>query len=324
MQNHEIVKLAQDVFDREIDALRVSREMLGKEVYEAAHTIMTCTGKIVTMGIGKSGLVARKIAATLSSTGTQAVYVHPVECLHGDMGMILPQDIVLLLSNSGESDEIRKLLVFLKTRKISIIAVTARQNSYLGRMANIVITYSVPREACPMGMAPMASTTVQMVIGDALASVLIKLHNFQPDNFAEFHPAGTLGKRLLLKVEHLMHSGEDNPLVKTGVLMKDALLTMTGKAMGAVVIINQDYKLLGILTDGDLRRAIQRFNDIMNIPVDKLMTQNPVSVHQCSLAIEALRLMEKRSSQISVLPVVDDLGNACGIIRLHDLVIAGL
>lgn len=320
----DVIKTAKCVFDREIAALQASRALLGESLTDAARAIMACKGKIITMGIGKSGLVARKIAATMSSTGTQAIFVHPVECMHGDMGMILPQDIVLLLSNSGESDEIRKLLLFLKTRKIQIIAVTARTNSHLGKTANIVITYSVPVEACPMGMAPMASTTVQMVIGDALASALIKLHNFKPDNFAEFHPAGTLGKRLLLKVEDLMHSGDNNPLVSNGILMKDALFTMTGKGMGAVIVVDNQSKIMGILTDGDLRRAIQHTSDILNVPIDKLMSVNPVSVHRASLAIDALRLMEKRSSQISVLPVVDDTGKACGIIRLHDLVIAGL
>jgi arabinose-5-phosphate isomerase len=324
MTERDIIQTVQDVFDRECEALQASRDVLGEGMTGAVRAMMACRGKIVTMGIGKSGLVARKIAATLSSTGTQAVFVHPVECLHGDMGMILPQDIILTLSNSGESDEIRKLMLFLKSRKIQVIGITACPESYLGHMADIVIAYRVPREACPMGMAPMASTTVQMVIGDALASALIKLRDFKPDNFAEFHPAGTLGKRLLLKIEDLMHTGDENPLVEMGTLMKDALLTMTGKAMGAVLVIDRDQKLMGIVTDGDLRRAIQQHPDILQLPVDQLMTRNPVCVHRTSPAIEALKLMEHRKSQIAVLPVVDDDRNACGIIRLHDLVIAGL
>ncbi len=324
MTEHDILQTVTEVFQRECEALTASRELLGQGMIDAVRAMMSCSGKIVTMGVGKSGLVARKIASTLSSTGTQAVFVHPVECLHGDMGMILPQDIILMLSNSGESDEVRKLMLFLRSRKIQVIAVTAHPQSYLGRMADVVIPYRVPREACPMGMAPMASTTVQMVIGDALASALIKLHDFKPDNFAEFHPAGTLGKQLLLKIEDLMHAGDDNPLVVTGTPMQEALVTMTGKTMGAILIVDHQHKLLGIFTDGDLRRAIQQHTDIMSIPVDELMTRNPVYVHKASLAIEALRLMERRKSQISVLPVVDDTGKACGIIRLHDLVIAGL
>ncbi|MBN1878549.1 KpsF/GutQ family sugar-phosphate isomerase [bacterium] len=324
MNRDEIIHDAQDVFDKETEAIRASRDVLDQDFVTAVEMIMGCRGKIVTMGIGKSGLVARKIASTLSSTGTQSVFVHPVECLHGDMGMIVPQDVILLLSNSGESDEIRRLLMFVRSRKIKVIAVTARRESHLGQSADAVIGFTVPREACPMGMAPMASTTVQMVIGDALAAALIKLHKFNSDNFAEFHPAGTLGKRLLLKVEDLMHSGDETPLVRSGTRMKDALITMTGKSMGAVLIVTPEHVLKGILTDGDLRRAIQTHPNILEITVDELMTKDPISVNRQDLAMDALRLMEERSSQIAVLPVIDDKRRACGIIRLHDLVIAGL
>lgn len=320
----EILTAARDVFSNEIQAVEATREILGDGFRNAVSEIMACRGKIVTMGIGKSGLVARKIAATFSSTGTQAMFVHPVECLHGDMGMICPEDLVMVLSKSGESDEIRKLTMFLRSRKIKIVAITARPASHLAQHADIVVPFSVPREACPMGMAPMASTTVQMVIGDALAAVLIKLHDFKPNDFAEFHPAGTLGKRLLLKVENLMHGGEDCPIVALGTPMKDAIVIMTGKAMGAVLIADSDQKLMGILTDGDLRRAITKHEDLLECTVDTLMTPNPISVGPREPAIDALKLMEHRNSQIAVLPVIEANRKICGIIRLHDLVIAGL
>lgn len=324
MNRDEILAAAGDVFDREIAAVAASKSMLDDGFVRAVEMLMSCTGKVVTMGIGKSGHVARKIAATLSSTGTQSVFVHPVECMHGDMGMIGPQDLILLLSNSGESDEIRKLMLFLRSRKLPVIAVTARRDSHLAQSADTIILYDIPQEACPMGMAPMASTTVQMIIGDALAAVLIRFHNFNPDNFAEFHPAGTLGKRLLLKVGDLMHTGAETPLVTIGTPMRDALVTMTGKAMGAVIIVSEDDRLAGIITDGDLRRAIPRYPNILEVAVENLMTRDPIRVNRLNPAIDALRLMERRSSQIAVLPVVDDSGRVCGIIRLHDLVIAGL
>jgi len=324
MNKHNIIKLAKEVFRREIETLNATKENLDNGFEDAIDLILGCSGKLVTMGIGKSGLVARKIAATLSSTGTQAVFVHPVECLHGDMGMILTEDVVLLLSKSGESDEIRKLITYLKSRKIRIIAITERPDSHLAQKAHVTIPFIVPNEACPMGMAPMASTTAQMVIGDALAAVLITLHDFKPDDFAEFHPAGTLGKRLLLKVSDMMHRDDECPIVKSGTSMKEALVVMTHKAMGAILIEDENGKLLGILTDGDLRRAIQNRGNLLELNVDELMTANPISINENSMAMDALRLMEQRKSQIDVLPVIDNSGSITGILRLHDLVLAGL
>ncbi len=324
MNKKEILESAVRVVDREMEAIEATRKLIGDGFHDAIRAIRSCRGKVVTMGIGKSGLIARKIAATFASTGTSSVFVHPVECLHGDMGVIDRKDIALILSKSGESDEIRKLMVFLKNRNIRIIAVSARPESHLGRTADILIPIEVPREACPMGMAPMASTTVQMIIGDALAAVMIKLHDFKPDDFAVFHPAGSLGKRLLLRVSDMMHADEETPLVTTGMLMREALVVMTEKAMGAILITDEKGRLLGILTDGDLRRAIQDHGDLLKIPVDDLMTQNPIAIRPDDKAMDALHLMEKRNSQINVLPVVDRDGKACGILRLHDLVLAGL
>ncbi len=324
MTESELIQIAQEVFDRESDALEATRAIIGQGFLQSVQAIYQSPGKVVTMGIGKSGLVARKIAATLASTGTSAVFVHPVECLHGDMGIINKDDMVIVLSTSGESDEIRKLLVFLKNRDIKVIAVTASPTSHLAQKSDIVIPFSVPREADPMGMAPMASTTVQMVIGDALAAALIKLNNFKAADFALFHPSGALGKRLILRVNDVMHANEELPIVREGTFMSHALVVMTEKAMGAVLIVDSEKKLKGLITDGDLRRALQSLGNILDLPVERLMTIHPISIKPSELALDALKRMEKRSSQISVLPVVDDENHVCGILRLHDLVLAGL
>lgn len=320
----EILQIARAVFDREIDALQSTRDILDDGFVNAVMLIAGSRGKIITMGVGKSGMIARKTAATLSSTGAPAVFVHPVECLHGDMGIIHPDDIAIVLSKSGESDEIRKLLLFLKNRGIRVIAVTERPQSHLGRNARCTIGMSVPHEACPMELAPMATSSVQMAIGDALAAVLIRMHDFKPSDFALFHPAGTLGKKLLLKVQDVMHSGTEIPAVTIGTIMRDVLPVMTEKAMGAVLIVDGDNLLEGIFTDGDLRRALQKYRDLMDMMVDGLMTAGPICAHPDDMAIDALHLMEKRPSQISVLPVVDQAGHAVGIVRLHDLILAGL
>ena len=324
MNNKEILTLAHDVFNKEVDAISQTKDLLGEDFIDAVRLISECNGKVITMGIGKSGVVGRKIAATLTSTGTNAIFVHPVECLHGDLGIIRPEDIVLILSKSGESDEIRRLFLYLKNLQVKIIGITSRKQSYLAKISDITLVMADVAEACPMGLAPMSSTTVQMVIGDALAAVIMQLRNFQPGDFALFHPAGSLGKQLLLKVEDVMHSGEENPVVVTGTLMRDALVTMTSKAMGAILIVDNQNRLIGILTDGDLRRAIQKHMNILELPVDQVMTKDPICVHALDMAIEALHLMEKRASQINVLPVLDQTGFLTGILRLHDLIISGL
>jgi arabinose-5-phosphate isomerase len=324
LSDNDILKIAQAVFDNEIQSIEASRKHLGDGFIKAAKSILHCNGKIVTMGIGKSGVVARKVAATLASTGTTSVFVHPVECLHGDMGIINATDIAIILSKSGESDEIRKIMLFLQNRGIQVIGVTERVDSHLGQTADIVIPMDIPSEACPMGLAPMASSTVQMIIGDALASVLIQMHDFKPEDFALFHPAGTLGKKLLLKVADLMHYGDENPVVQSQTNMREALVPMTEKAMGAILIVDTKTVLIGILTDGDLRRALQQHPRVMEMTVDEIMTRDPISVNSDQKAIDALHLMEKRPSQISVLPVVDVAGKPVGILRLHDLILAGL
>ncbi len=324
MKSDGIQRTIRTVFENEIKALRATLSVSKDGLAQAISLIRDSRGKVITMGIGKSGLIARKVAATFSSTGTPAVFVHPVECLHGDMGMISTRDVALVFSKSGESDEIRNLVMFLRNRKIRIIAVTERIKSYLGMKSDVIIPFSVPEEACPMGIVPMASTTAQLVLGDALAAVLIELNDFQLKDFAVFHPAGSIGKQLLLKVQDLMRDGEEAPVVDSGTSMKEALVVMTSKAMGALLVVDRENKLTGIITDGDLRRALQVSGNILELRVDDLMTCDPICCHPSDKALNALHLMEKRASQINVLPVIDDSGRAVGILRLHDLVIAGI
>ena len=324
ISKEEILETGRNAILSEIRSLSATRDLLSDGFVEAVQLIVRCTGRIVTMGIGKSGIVARKIASTFTSTGTSAVFVHPVECLHGDMGMIGSADIVIILSNSGESEEIRRLVMFLRNRKIPIIAITSRIESHLAQSAQIVLRIAVPSEASSLDLVPMASTTAQMAIGDAIASALVSLRKFTPDDFAMFHPGGPIGKRLLLKVADIMHSGDELPVVTAGTPVRESLIVMSEKSMGAVVIADISGKLLGILTDGDLRRAIQKHRNIFEMQIDHLMTVDPISTSPASPAIDALHLMENRSSQIGVLPVIDAERRILGIVRLHDLVMAGL
>lgn len=319
-----ILNTAIAVFDGEISALIDTRNVIGISFISAVEQLMLCRGKIIITGVGKSGLIARKIAATLSSTGSTAIFVHPVDCLHGDMGMIDIADVVVILSKSGESEEIRRLLTFLKNRNIKVIAVTARSDSFLAHSADIAIPFVAADEACPMGLAPMASTTAQLAVGDALAAALIRLKDFKPEDFAIFHPAGSIGKRLLLKVSDIMHVRDDIPVTTSRTCMREALVMMTEKPMGALLVATDDDTLLGIITEGDLRRGIQKYPDLLVRKVSDLMTPCPITVTPETMAIDALHLMENRNSQISVLPVMDRNSRIQGMIRLHDLVIAGL
>lgn len=319
----DILSIGREVFRSEKEALKATSDGLDDSFGKAVRKIVDCRGKIICTGIGKSGLIARKIAATLSSTGTPAIFLHPVESLHGDLGLVTEGDIAFILSNSGTSDELERLVPVLRGRKVEIIAVTGRPQSYLGKAASLVLTIHIKHEACPLGLAPMASTTAQLAMGDALAAALIRLRGFSSEDFAYSHPGGALGKRLTLKVADLMHGGADNPIVAAGTAMREALVVMTEKAMGAISIIRPDQVLAGIITDGDLRRALQKYDGILDMEVDQVMTPNPISLGPDFKAYEALRLMEDRPSQIYVLPVVDKDRKVIGILRLHDLVRAG-
>ena len=309
---------------RRFSALESLYARIGPEFERAVSCLNDIRGKVITTGLGKSGIVAGKISATFSSTGTPSIFIHPVEALHGDLGIIQRGDMGLFLSNSGETAEVLQFLQVFKRLGLKTVAIVGRSNSTLGRDCDICLDASVESEACPLNLAPTSSTTVAMVLGDALAGCLLTFKGFSSEDFSKLHPSGALGRRLLLRVWDIMHSGENLPLAMSGTSMRDVLITLTQKAMGAVLVVSPTGELLGIFTDGDLRRAVQEHENLLNLEIDSLMTRNPVVVHDSRMAAEALNLMENRPSQISVLPVLDSDGRVAGIIRLHDLVQAGL
>jgi arabinose-5-phosphate isomerase len=318
------VEFARQVIHKEIAALDRMMQGLGPVFDQAVELIIATKGKVIASGLGKSGIVAGKVAATLSSTGTPAVFLHPVEALHGDIGIAQSNDAGLLFSNSGETKEVLDLLQAFKRMGLKTIAVTGRPKSSLAGYADVVLDASVTEEACPLGLAPTSSVIVALSLGDALAASIMERRGFSEEDYSRLHPSGALGKKLLLKVSDVMHSGKDLPLVKSGTSMSQALLTLTSKAMGAVIVVSTSGTLAGIYTDGDLKRTIQEHKNFLKMKIDRLMTVNPTCIRDKALAAEALGLMENRPSQISVLPVVDDGKKAVGIVRLHDLVKAGL
>jgi len=313
-----------DVLAKEIRALEGVRDRLGDTFVQAVEVIAACTGKVVVCGVGKSGIIGRKLAATFSSTHTPAVFLHAAEALHGDLGLLFPEDVLILISKSGESDEITQLLPFIADIAPTIIEFTGEAESRVGSAAAVVLDCAVAEEADPLGLAPTSSAIASLALGDALAMAVAAHKELTPEAFARSHPAGALGRRLTVRVEHLMHSGAEHPVARPDTGMRDVIVEMTSKGMGAVNIVDADGALLGIITDGDLRRAIQRHEHILTLTAGDIMTADPISVGAGAMAIDALRTMEDRPIQIMVLPVVDPDGRAVGILRLHDIVKAGL
>lgn len=320
----EALEQGRAVLDAEIAALVRLREGLGEAFGRAVAMVAETTGKVVVCGVGKSGMAARKLAATLSSTGTAAVFLHAGEALHGDLGVLFPEDVLILISKSGESDEIVRLLPSVEQIGPKIIAFTGAGESRIAQAADVVLDCSVEREADSLNLAPTASAIAAQAMGDALAVVVSARKQLTPEQFALSHPGGALGRRLTVKVDHLMHSGDENPAVHPETHMREVVVEMTSKAMGAVNVVDRDGRLVGILTDGDLRRALQKHDNILQLTASELMTKNPIRVSVGTMAIDALRVMEDRPSQIMVLPVVDAEGKAVGILRVHDIVKAGL
>lgn len=297
-----------------------------EEVARAVELLAGCHGKVILTGVGKSGFIARKIGATLTSTGTRAVFLHPSDALHGDLGIIDAGDVVVLISNSGETDEVIAMLPYLRHRRVPLIAIVGNSRSTLARESDVALEASVDREVCPFNLAPTTSTTVALAIGDALAITLMQLKNLTPEDFALNHPAGRLGKRLTLKVADLMRSGDDNPTILPAASWLEVVTAITRGGLGAVNVVNGEGVLAGIITDGDLRRAIQKTkpDQLETLNAELFMTRNPVTITANELAYTALQLMENRPSQISVLPVVDSDRRSVGLVRLHDLVRSGL
>lgn len=324
-QNH--LTEIQQMLRIEADAIaQTANRLEANQVDRVVQMIASCKGKVVILGVGKSGIIGQKIAATMTSAGTAALYLHPSDALHGGLGIVQPDDAVIVLSNSGETDEIVGMLPYLKNRGVPIIAIVGNLNSTLARRADAVLDASVDQEACPLNLAPTTSTTVALAIGDALAMTVMKVKGLTPDDFAVNHPAGRLGKRLTLRVADLMHREGENPTIASGSSWVEVVRAISKGGLGAVCVVDAEGRLAGIITDGDLRRAIEKTNheSLAQLTGDDFMTRKPVVATPESLAIEALRLMEERPSQISVLPVVNEAQLCVGLIRLHDIVRSGL
>ncbi len=288
---------------------------------QVCDLLLQCKGRIIITGMGKSGHIARKIAATLSSTGSPAFYIHPAEASHGDLGMITPLDVVIAISYSGASDEIINLIPTINRIQCPLISITGNAESILAKNAHVHLSIKIKEEACPLGLAPTSSTTVSLVMGDALAIALLEARGFTAEEFALSHPSGSLGKRLLLKVSDVMCCGDAIPMVKSHVTLKDAIVEITTKGLGVTTIVDEQYKLLGIFTDGDLRRVFEQEN-VLNTPISQLMSVTPKTIAANAMAIDALAMME--NAKITSLIITNNNSSVIGIIHLHDLLETGL
>jgi arabinose-5-phosphate isomerase len=312
-----------EVMRIEAEAIMHAVEQLDpQETNKAIELLLACEGKVVLLGVGKSGIVAHKISATLASIGITAIYLHAADAMHGDLGIINRNDVLITISNSGETDEIITLLPHLILRRVPIIAIVGNTKSTLANHAYAVLNASISREACPLNLAPTTSTTVALAIGDAIAMTIMQIKKITAEEFAINHPAGKLGKRLALRVKNLMHSRESNPVLHVEAGWKEIVNAIDQGKLGAVSIVDDKNKLMGIITDGDLRRTMQRIplDELEDLSAGVIMTKQPVVAYPDMLAYAALQLMEKRNSQISVLPVVMPSGEAIGLIRIHDII----
>lgn len=322
MEMEKLCDLGRAVIEIEAKMIHNLIPRIDQHFAQACQYLHSCEGRIAVMGVGKSGHVSKKIAATLASTGSPAFFVHPGEAKHGDMGMLTKKDTLIALSNSGESEEILSILPFIKRLEIPLIAMTGRPLSTLAKAATVHLDVSVEQEACPLGLAPTSSTTAALVMGDALAMTLLQKRNFTEQDFALSHPGGALGRRLLLAVKEIMHVNEDIPMVPRQASLKDALVEMTRKKLGMTTIVDDHGKLIGIFTDGDVRRAFDNEADIKSTFMSEVMTKNPKTISAHVLAAEALSIMEK--FKITSLVVTDPHQQPVGVVHIHDILRAGI
>jgi arabinose-5-phosphate isomerase len=318
----DVLKIAREVFDIEADSVRALKKRVGRDFKEAVEAILKSEGRVVVSGMGKTGIIAQKLSATLASTGTPSLFLHLSEAVHGDLGRVTPEDIVIIVSNSGQSEEIRQLLPILKKIGSTIIALTGNVKSLLAKHSDIVLDISVDKEACPLGLAPTSSTTATLAMADALAVCLLDIKGFKEKDFAFFHPGGNLGKRLILKVEDIMRSGKANPVVHEDMTVSRVLLKITQARAGAAIVVDKKGKLTGIFTDGDLRRHIEADADLPKRMIKEVMTRDPLVIRRDKLAAEAMHILEEK--KIDEVPVVDKDNRPVGLLDVQDLLRAGL
>ncbi len=319
---HNFLQFGRSVLEIETQAIQHLISRLDEQFQRACELILQCQGRVVVIGMGKSGHIGSKVAATLASTGTPAFFVHPGEASHGDLGMITAQDVVLGLSNSGETEEILILLPIIKRLGVPLITLTGNPHSKLATMATVNIDVSVTQEACPLGLAPTASTTAALAMGDAIAVTLLKARGFTEEDFARSHPGGRLGKRLLIHVDDIMHQDQDVPMVSPDTPINQSLLEMTNKRLGMTAIVDPQQRLLGVFTDGDLRRILDKRIDLQQSPISDYMTTHPVTVQAGILAAEALEVMERH--KINQLLITDSQQRLIGALNMHDMLRAGV
>lgn len=316
---------ARRVIDEEIEGLRHLRDRLGPDLERAVDAIHACRGRLIVSGVGKSGQIAKKIASTLTSTGTPSFYVHAFEASHGDLGLVRPEDVVLLISKSGMGDELRDFIPALKTLKVFLIAITASRSSYLAQHSDVVLEFDGSREAGCLGLAPTTSATVSLVLGHVLASALMEQRGFTAEQFARTHPGGMLGRRLTVKVREVMRTGKAVPVVRETQTLREALFETMEKSIGCAGVVDASGRLTGIVTDGDLKRIITRRDDALEVPVGEVMTRNPKTIDPDMLAAEALEKMEMNlPGPLLMYFIVDAAGKPAGLLHLHDILRAGL
>jgi len=318
----DVCRIGREVLRTEGEAVLALIPQLGEEFKEAVEILFRCRGRIIVSGMGKTGIIARKFSATLASTGSPSLTLHPVEALHGDLGVVGKDDVVVMISHSGESEEIKNLIPFIKRMEVTLVSITGHPESTLAVYSDVALNAGVEREACPNNLAPTSSTTAALAICDALAVALIEKRNFKPVDFARLHPGGSLGKRLLLTVSDLMRKEDENPIVEEETPVKEVILRITAAHAGAACVIDRAGHLSGFFTDGDLRRQIEVHPDILERPVGSVMTKNPLVVEEKQLAVEALRILGGR--KVDELPVVNQDGEPVGMLDVQDLLNAGI
>ena len=325
MSDTKNIEIGKNVIQIEAAAVSAIADRINQQFENAVNTILDCKGRLIVLGVGKSGLISQKIASTMASTGTPAHFVHPGDAFHGDLGMITKEDVVLMISNSGETHELIQIIPAIRKKEVPIIGMIGKEGSSLYNDVDIILDTSVEKEACTLDLAPTASTTATLAMGDALAVALFESRGFNAQDFAELHPGGSLGKKLLLTLDQLVHTGDEIPFVNKGTSVKDALLTISDKGLGVTGVLDSKDKLVGIITDGDIRRSLERGdNNIFNQTAEFLMSKDPISITSNTLAIAALELMEEHNITSLFVYSSPDLSKPDGIVHIHDILKTGV